>query len=56
MLQPHPSFKYISPISCPCCGASAHLIRRSPYAGLNAEIRTFECKDCHKQTGMTVRD
>jgi hypothetical protein len=46
----------ISPISCPYCAGSAHFIRRSPCAELNAELRTFECKDCHKQTGMTVRD
>lgn len=38
----------------PLCGAHAQLMRRPPHPELKAEIRTFECMDCKKQTAMTV--
>ena len=62
MPQPHQPFTYIqpthiTPIACPHCGANAHLMRRSPLGGSRmGELRTFECKDCSKQTEMIVQD
>jgi transposase-like protein len=62
MPQLHQPFTYvhvrstrITPIACPHCGVNAHLMRRSPL-GDGREIRTFECKDCRKQTEIIVRD
>jgi hypothetical protein len=45
---------YITPIPCQYCKSNAHLIYISPHAELNAEVRTFECEDCGKQTGLIV--
>jgi transposase-like protein len=61
MPQPHQPFHYIpqthiTPIVCPHCSASAHLMRRAPHPEIKGEVRTFECKDCGKQTEMTVSD
>jgi transposase len=65
MPQPHQPFTYIyvqpptylTSIACPHCGANAHLMRRSPLGdGRKGELRTFECKDCNKQTEMIVQD
>jgi hypothetical protein len=61
MPQPHqpstaftPLSGYITPIPCQYCGAEAHLIHLSPHPVLNAELRTFECEDCGKQTELIV--
>jgi hypothetical protein len=61
MPQPHqpsptisPLSGYITPIPCQYCGAEAHLVYLSPHTELNAELRTFECEDCGKQTELIV--
>ena len=66
MPQPHqpsptlsPSSGYITPIPCKYCRAEAHLVYLSPHPELNAELlnaelRTFECEDCGKQTELIV--
>jgi hypothetical protein len=61
MPQPHhpsptlsPLSGYITPIACQYCGAEAHLVNLSPHAELNAELRTFECGDCGRQTELIV--
>ena len=44
---------YITPVTCPHCGGSAHLTRRQPDPQhLTVEIRTFECATCKQQTEM----
>ena len=45
---------YITPIACKFCSAKAHLIQFSTHPELNAELRTFECEQCGKQTDMIV--
>jgi hypothetical protein len=45
---------YITPIPCQFCRAEAHLINLSRHPELNAELRTFECDDCGKQTELIV--
>jgi hypothetical protein len=56
--QPSPTLSplsgYIAPIACQYCGAEAHLVNLSPHAELNAELRTFECGDCGRQTELIV--
>src|SRR5262245_57432143 len=61
MPQPHqlstaftPLSGYITPIPCQYCRAEAHLIHLSPHPELNAELRTFECGHCGKQTELIV--
>jgi hypothetical protein len=61
MPQPHqpsptlsPLSGYITPIACQYCRADAHLINLSRHPELNAELRTFECADCGKQTELIV--
>ena len=61
MPQPHQPFTYIpltniAPIACPHCGVIANLMTCLPHPEQpKAEIRTFTCKHCGKQTEMTVR-
>jgi hypothetical protein len=45
---------YITPIPCQYCKAEAHLISLCPHPELNAELRTFECEDCGKQSELIV--
>jgi transcription elongation factor Elf1 len=54
MPQEKPSSTYIEPITCPHCGGQAYLMRRTPHPKIKGEIRTFECKDCGKQTEKSV--
>jgi hypothetical protein len=61
MPQPHqpsltfsPLSGYITPIACQYCRAQARFIRLAPHPELNAELRTFECKECGKQTKLIV--
>ncbi len=61
MPQPHQPFSYIppayiTPIICPYCGGSAPIVRRTPHPAVKGELRTFECRECLKQTEMTVKD
>ena len=61
MPQPHQPFNYIppayiTPITCPYCGGSAPIVRRTPHPAVKGELRTFECRECLKQTEMTVKD
>ena len=62
MSQPHQPFTYIpltnvAPIACPDCGANANFMTCLPRPGqLKAEIRTFTCKDCGKQSEIIVED
>jgi hypothetical protein len=47
----------IKPFACPRCKLYARLIQRAPLpAGLDGEMRTFECKKCSKQTKIIVQD
>jgi hypothetical protein len=47
----------IKPFACPRCKPYARLIQRAPLpAGLEGEMRTFECKKCSKQTKIIVQD
>ena len=39
---------YITPIKCPSCGESAHLMHRQGIAK-GAELRTFECEFMHSK-------
>src|SRR5262245_39024774 len=45
---------YITPIACKYCSSEAHLIQLSLHPELNAELRTFECEECGKQTELLV--
>jgi transcription elongation factor Elf1 len=62
MWQPHQPFSYIpltniAPIVCPDCGVKANFVTCLPHPEqLKAEIHTFTCKDCGKQSQMTVRN
>jgi|SRR5262249_41837089 len=51
---PISSSGYITPIACKYCGAKAHLIQISFHQELDAELRTFECEECGKQTDLIV--
>jgi transcription elongation factor Elf1 len=42
------------PITCSHCGGQAYLMRRTLHPKIKAEIWTFECKDCGKQTEKSV--
>ena len=56
--QPSPTLSplmgYITPIVCQYCKADAHLVNLCPHSELNAELRTFECEHCGKQTELIV--
>jgi transcription elongation factor Elf1 len=57
MRQKNPSSAmptHIEPITCPHCGGQAYLMRRTLHPKIKGEIRTFECKDCGKQTEKSV--
>jgi hypothetical protein len=60
MPQPHQPSAYspqtgcITPVTCQHCGADAHLAQMSPHPELNAELRTFVCDRCGKQTELIV--
>ena len=63
MAQPNthvapPSLTYMTPIACPNCTASAHLVRRSPAITREGkgERRTFQCAECSQLTEMFIRD
>ncbi len=60
MPQPHQPFSYIPPRihhpTCPYCGGSAPIVRRKPHPEVKGELPTFECRECLKQTEMTVKD
>jgi len=45
---------YITPIACQYCTAEAHLVQLSPHPELNAELRTFQCQECGRQTELIV--
>jgi len=45
---------HITPIACKYCSAKAHLMQLSTHSELNAELRTFECEECGKQTDVIV--
>jgi transcription elongation factor Elf1 len=45
---------YVEPITCPHCGRQAFIMRRTLHPKIKGEIRTFECKDCGKQTEKSV--
>ncbi len=47
--------KFIAPLRCDNCGGNAHLIRRSPHAATDLEIRVFECHECAHQTQRIVK-
>jgi len=47
--------KFIAPFRCDNCGGNAHLIRRSPHAATDLEIRVFECHECAYQTQRIVK-
>ncbi len=47
--------KFIAPLRCDKCGGNAHLIRRSPHAAKDLEIRVFECHECGHQTTRVVK-
>ena len=49
-----PQTAYITPVACQHCGADAHLAQLSPHPELNAELRTFECERCGKQTELII--
>jgi len=51
---PITSSGYITPIACKYCGAKAHLIQISDHPELDAELRSFECEECCKQTDLIV--
>jgi hypothetical protein len=40
----------IEPITCPDCGGQADLMRRTLHPKIKCEIRTFECRQCGKQS------
>ena len=44
---------YITPIKCPSCGESAHLMHRQGIEK-GAELRTFECELCTQKTELIV--
>jgi hypothetical protein len=46
--------KFIAPLQCDKCGGNAHLIRRSPHAVKDLEIRVFECYECGRQIERIV--
>jgi len=62
MAQRHLPFNYIplvniAPIACPDCGVIANFMTCLPHPNqLKAEIRTFTCKQCSKQTEITVHN
>lgn len=49
---------YITPIQCPHCTGTTHLMRRSPAPAANNgaanEVRTFQCAECDKKTEMLI--
>jgi hypothetical protein len=47
------SSTYSTPIKCPGCGEHAHLMHRQGFAA-GAELRTFECVTCNRQTDLIV--
>jgi hypothetical protein len=56
--QPTPALTpmsgYITPIACQYCRGEARLVNLSPHPELKAELRTFECEGCGKQTELIV--
>jgi hypothetical protein len=46
--------KFIAPLRCDKCGGNAHLIRRSPHAVRDLEIRVFECQQCGRRIERIV--
>jgi hypothetical protein len=62
MSKRHLPFSYIplvniAPIVCPDCGVIVHFMTCLPHPDqLKADIRTFTCKQCGKQTEMTVQN
>ncbi len=60
MPKRYPPFTYIPPIppiACGHCGGKARVIDRSPLpAGVEGEIRTFQCKECGAQTKMIAEE
>jgi len=48
---------HINPIVCRRCGGKARAVWHSPLpAGLEGEVRTFECEDCGKKTKMIIEE
>jgi hypothetical protein len=48
---------HINPIVCLRCGGKARAVWHSPLpAGLEGELRTFECEDCGKKTKMIIEE
>jgi len=48
---------HINPIVCPRCGGKARAVWHSPLpAGLEGELRTFECEDCGKKMKMIIEE
>ena len=60
MSQPYEPFTYIPltniTLTCPECGVDANFMTCLPHPDLlKTEIRKFTCKDCGKQSEITVQ-
>jgi ribosomal protein L33 len=49
--------KFFEPLKCDKCGDHAYVIRRTPHPDIpRAEIQTFECPKCGRQTQQSTND